>query len=93
MWFFLRGYFAFCLLWLTAWGFAFYVGICDLLLAWVFALLKRGYLRLRAVFLRFARGVNVNDRQLAVNASQWFLACFARYGRQWFLSGLCANAR
>ena len=44
-------------------------------------------------FLRFARGLNVNDRQLAVNAGQWFLACFARYGRQWFLSGLCANAR
>ncbi len=36
-------------------------------------------------YLRFARGFDVNDRQLAVNASQWFLACFARYGRQCFL--------
>ena len=55
---------------------------CGVLLARVFALrFLRGY-------LRFARGVNVNDRQLAVNASQWFLACFARYGRQCFLCGV-----
>ena len=32
-----------------------------------------------------SRGGDVNVRQLAVNASQWFLACFARYGRQCFL--------
>ena len=39
---------------------------CGVLLAWVFALrFLRGY-------LRFARGFDVNDRQLAVNASQWF---------------------
>ena len=46
-----------------------------------------------ACFLRFARGFDVNDRQLAVNGRQCFLACFARYGRQCFLGGLCANAR
>ena len=49
------------------------MGILTLLLVWVFGLVY--------LFLRFARGVNVNDRQLAVNASQCFLACFARYGR------------
>ena len=43
-------------------------------------------------YLRFARGVNVNDRQLAVNASQWLLACFARYGRQCFV-GMVRNGR
>ena len=32
-------------------------------------------------YLRFARFLNVNDRQLAVNDRQCFLACFARYGR------------
>ena len=51
---------------------------------WVFAL-ARG-------FLRFARGFDVNDRQLAVNGRQWFLACFARYGRQCFV-GIARNAR
>ena len=36
-------------------------------------------------YLRFARGFDVNVRQLAVNDRQCFLACFARYGRQCFL--------
>ena len=46
-----------------------------LLSTWVFSLcFLRGY-------LRFARGFDVNDRQLAVNGRQCFSACFARYGR------------
>ena len=49
------------------------MGILTLLLVWVFGLVY--------LFLRFAWGFNVNGRQLAVNASQCFLACFARYGR------------
>ena len=62
------------------------LGICASLLAWVFALrFLRGY-------LRFARGFDVNDRQLAVNGRQCFLACFARYGRQCFV-GIARNAR
>ena len=57
-----------------------------LLPTWVFALrFLRGY-------LRFARGFDVNDRQLAVNGRQCFLACFARYGRQCFV-GIARNAR
>ena len=52
-------------------------------LLWVFALV---------LVLRFARFFNVNGRQLAVNASQWFLACFARYGRQCFV-GMARNGR
>ena len=52
-------------------------------LLWVFAV---------ALVLRFARFFNVKGRQLAVNASQWFLACFARYGRQCFV-GMVRNGR
>ena len=61
---------------------------CGILLAWVFALrFLRGY-------LRFARGVNVNDRQLAVNASQWFfgLALLAMVVNAFFV-GYGANGR
>ena len=49
----------FCLLWLTAWGFAFYVGICDLLLAWVFVIcFLRGYFRFAScVGICASRGV------------------------------------
>ena len=54
------------------------------LYTWVFGLVY--------LFLRFTRGLNVNDRQLAVNASQWLLACFARYGRQCFV-GMVRNGR
>ena len=53
--------------------------------SWDFALLKRGY-------LRFARGFDVNDRQLALMVVNVFLACFARYGRQCFV-GIARNAR
>ena len=66
---------------LLTWVFAFWF------FSWVFALrFLRGY-------LRFARFLNVNGRQWPLMVVNVFLACFARYGRQCFLGGLCANAR